>query len=133
MARGMISFGSRMEEDMSFSRAVIDGDLVFVSGTTGYDYESMTIKPDVAAQAEQAFLNIERALAQANATLDDTTHVTFIIPTRSDWPLCWPVIKKYLGRSKPASTMFHAGLYTDDMKIEIQVTARIATRFTERK
>jgi enamine deaminase RidA (YjgF/YER057c/UK114 family) len=126
MARNLISFGSRMEEEMSFSRAVVDGDFVFVSGTTGYNYEKMTIDPDVVIQAEQTFRNIEQALAQANSTFDDVVRVSYIVPNRADWQPCWPVIRKYLGRAKAAATLIHAGLYTDAMKIEIEVTARLS-------
>ena len=103
---------------------MVDGDHVWVSGTTGYDYETMTIEPGVVEQADQAFRNIARALAQAGSTLDDVVRVLFIVPNRADWEPCWPVVKKYLGTAKPASTLIHAGLQTDAMRIEIEVTAR---------
>lgn len=123
--RRLISSGSKFEEEIGYSRAVVDGDHVWVSGTTGYDYATMTIQPGVVAQADQAFRNIAAALAQAGATLDDVVRVLFIVPDRKDWEPCWPVVKKYLGRAKPASTLIHAGLQTDAMKIEIEVTARL--------
>ena len=123
--RRLISSGSKFEEEIGYSRAVVDGDHVWVSGTTGYDYATMTIQPDVVAQADQAFRNIAAALAQAGATLDDVVRVLFIVPDRKDWEPCWPVVKKYLGRAKPASTLIPAGLQTDAMKIEIEVTARL--------
>jgi enamine deaminase RidA (YjgF/YER057c/UK114 family) len=122
--RRLISSGSRFEEEIGYSRAVVVGDDIWVSGTTGYDYATMTIAPDVVAQADQTFRNIAAALAQAGATLDDVVRVLFIVPDRADWPPCWPVVKKYLGRAKPASTLIHAGLQTDAMRIEIEVTAR---------
>lgn len=122
--RRRISSGSRFEDEIGYSRAVVIGDDIWVSGTTGYDYATMTIQPGVVEQAEQAFKNIAAALAQADATLDDVVRVLFIVPNRADWEPCWPVLKKYLGRAKPASTLIHAGLQTDAMLIEIEVTAR---------
>lgn len=124
MTRTLISSGSRFEEEIGYSRAVVDGDDIFVSGTTGYDYAAMTIVADVEGQADQAFRNIAAALAQADATLDDVVRVLFIVPRREDWAPCWPVVKKYLGGAKPASTLIHAGLQTDEMRIEIEVQAR---------
>jgi len=123
-SRTRISSGSRFEEEIGYSRAVVDGDMIFVSGTTGYDYAAMTIVDDVAGQADQTFRNIAAALAQADASLDDVVRVLFIVPRREDWEPCWPVIKKYLGQARPASTLIHAGLQTDAMKIEIEVTAK---------
>ena len=122
--RRLISSGSKFEEEIGYSRAVVVGDDIWVSGTTGYDYATMTIAPDVAAQCDQTFRNLAAALAQADATLDDVVRVTFIVPNRADWEPCWPVVKKYFGKARPASTLIHAGLQTDAMKIEIEVTAR---------
>lgn len=124
MTRIRISSGSRFEEEIGYSRAVVDGDDIFVSGTTGYDYTTMTIVDDVAAQCDQTFRNIAEALAKADATLDDVVRAMFIVPRREDWEPCWPVIKKHLGRARPTSTLIHAGLQTDAMRIEIEVTAR---------
>ena len=124
MTRTLISSGSRFEEEIGYSRAVVIGQDIWVSGTTGYDYAKMTIVEDVVGQAEQCFENIAAALAQAGATLDDVVRVLIIVPNRADWEPCWPVIKRYLGRAKPASTLIHAGLQTDAMRIEIEVTAR---------
>ncbi|WP_137126546.1 RidA family protein [Roseomonas sp. HF4] len=126
--RRLISSGSRFEEEIGYSRAVVIGDDIWVSGTTGYDYATMTIEPDVVAQCEQTFRNIAAALAQAGATLDDVVRVLIIVPDRADWEPCWPVVRKHLGRAKPASTLIHAGLQTDAMKIEIEVTARITRK-----
>ena len=125
MARIHISSGSRFEEEIGYSRAVVDGDHVWVSGTTGYDYAAMTIAEDVVAQADQAFRNIAQALAQAGASLDDVVRVLFIVPRREDWEPCWPVVKRHLGKARPTSTLIHAGLQTDAMRIEIEVTARL--------
>lgn len=126
--RRLISSGSRFEEQIGYSRAVVIGDDIWVSGTTGYDYATMTIAPDVVAQCDQTFRNIAAALAQAGATLDDVVRVLFIVPDRADWEPCWPVVRHHLGRARPASTLIHAGLQTDAMKIEIEVTARITRK-----
>ncbi|MBU8546553.1 MULTISPECIES: RidA family protein [Roseomonadaceae] len=128
MARTRFSSGSRFEEEIGYSRAVIDGDWIFVSGTTGYDYATMTIEPGVVEQCEQTFKNIETALRQAGGRIDDILRVTFILPDRADWPPCWPVVKKWLGRARPASTMMVAGLQGPEMRIEIEVTARLRRR-----
>ena len=123
--RRLISSGSRFEEEIGYSRAVVDGDHVWVSGTTGYDYKAMTIADGVVAQAAQCFENIAAALAEAGASLDDVVRVLFIVPDRADWEPCWPVVKRYLGGARPASTLIHAGLQTDAMRIEVEVTARL--------
>jgi enamine deaminase RidA (YjgF/YER057c/UK114 family) len=125
MARIHISSGSRFEAEIGYSRAVVDGDYVWVSGTTGYDYAAMTIADDVVAQAEQCFKNIAAALAKAGCTLDDVVRAFIIVPRREDWEPCWPIMKKYLGTARPTSTLIHADLQTDAMRIEIEVTAKL--------
>jgi len=125
VTRRHISSGSRFEAEIGYSRAVVDGDLVWVSGTTGYDYAKMTIVDDVVGQAEQCFANIAQALAEAGCSLDDVVRVLFIVPDRADWEPCWPVVKRHLSRARPASMLIHAGLQTDAMRIEIEVTARL--------
>jgi len=125
MTRKLISSGSDFESKIGYSRAVVDGDYVFVSGTTGYDYESMTISDDVVTQADQCFKNIARTLEEAGSSLDQIVLVHYIFPDRSDFEPCWPVIKKYLGTARPAATIMIAGLLEDVMKVEIEVTARI--------
>ena len=127
MSRRLISSGSRFEEEVGYSRAVVDGDFVFVSGCTGYDYKTMTISSDAVAQCEQVFRNIEAALREAGAELGDVVQVLFILPNRANWPSCWPVIRRHFGEVRPASTMIVAGLADEHMKIEIQVTARRRT------
>jgi enamine deaminase RidA (YjgF/YER057c/UK114 family) len=124
MTRRLISSGSAFEEQIAYSRAVVEGDWIFVSGTTGFDYAQMTIAPDVVAQAEQCLRNIEAALAQANASLRDVVRVTYVLPERDDFARCWPVMRKYFGDVRPAATMICAGLLDLRMKIEIEVTAR---------
>ena len=125
MNRKFISSGSEFESKIGYSRAVVDGDYVFVSGTTGYDYDSMTISSDVKEQAEQCFKNIEKALIQAGSSVDNIVRVHYIYPNKLDFEPCWPVFKKYLSNAKPAATMFVAGLLDDAMKVEIEVTARL--------
>jgi len=124
MARQLISSGSTFEEQIGYSRAVVDGDWVFVSGTTGFDYATMSISGNVVEQAEQCFRNIAAALASAGATLADVVRVTYILPNAAEFSACWPVLRKYLGGVRPAATMLSAGLVDPRMKIEIQVTAR---------
>jgi enamine deaminase RidA (YjgF/YER057c/UK114 family) len=124
MTRQLISSGSSFEADIGYSRAVVQGRWVFVSGTTGFDYATMTISEDVAEQAERALLNIEAALGQAGAKLRDVVRVHYILPKGEDFKPCWPVLQKYFGEVRPAATMFIAGLADPRMKIEIEVTAR---------
>ncbi|HEY5831576.1 MAG TPA: RidA family protein [Hyphomicrobiaceae bacterium] len=128
MARKLISSGSRFEAEIGYSRAVVDGDWVFVSGTTGFDYATMTISDDVVAQCEQAMRNIDAALKEAGASMADVVRVTYILPRREDFEPCWPVLKKYLGDVRPAATMIQAGLADPRILIEIEVTARRTSR-----
>ena len=123
MNRYLISSGSVFEEQMGYSREVVDGNWVFVSGTTGFDYATMTISDDVAEQAEQCLKNIQSALQEANAGLEDVVRVMYILPDAKDFPACWPILRKYFGTIRPAATMIAAGLADPKMKIEIQVTA----------
>jgi len=127
MERQRISSGSTFEEQLGYSRAVIAGDWVFVAGTTGYDYSTMTISDDIVQQTEQCFQNIQSALQQAGATLDDVVRVNYVVPDASQFEACWPVMRKHLGRARPAAMMISAGLLDASMKIEIEVTA-IKTR-----
>lgn len=123
MSRYLISSGSVFEEQMGYSRAVVDGDWIFVSGTTGFDYATMTISDNVAEQAEQCLRNIQSALQEAHAGLEDVVRVMYILPDAKDFPACWPVLRQYFGTIRPAATMIAAGLADPKMKIEIQVTA----------
>jgi enamine deaminase RidA (YjgF/YER057c/UK114 family) len=119
-----ISSGSAFERQIGYSRAVVSGDFVFVSGTTGFDYAANTLAEDVVAQCEQALANVERALAQAGATLRDVVRVTYILPRREDFAPCWPALRRAFGGAPPAATMMVAELLDPRMRIEIQVTAR---------
>lgn len=123
MPRKLISSGSPFEADIGYSRAVVQGPWVFMSGTTGFDYATMTISDDVVAQATQCLKNIEAALAQAGASLRDVVRVTYILPNGEDFPKCWPVLREYFGDIRPAATMISSGLADARMKIEIEVTA----------
>ncbi|OBQ56414.1 endoribonuclease L-PSP [Tamlana sp. s12] len=123
MERRLISSNSDFENKIGYSRAVVQNGWVFVSGTTGYNYETMRISDDVVEQTEQCFVNIIKALEEAGASLKDTVRVTYILPEAEDFKACWPVLNKYFGVIKPAATMISAGLADDKMKIEIQITA----------
>ena len=123
MARKLISSGSSFEKEMGYSRAVVEGDWVFVSGTTGFNYDDMTIADDVVSQTEQCLKNIAGVLEQAGSSMSKVVRITYILPDASEFEQCWPVLKKYLGEVRPAATMFAAGLSDPRMKIEIQVTA----------
>jgi enamine deaminase RidA (YjgF/YER057c/UK114 family) len=124
VTRRFISSGSSFEREIGYSRAVVDGEWIFVSGTTGFDYQAMTISDDVVQQAEQCFRNIQDALGLAGATLGDVVRVVYVVPHLPDFRECWPVLRKYLGDVLPAATMISAGLADPRMKIEIEVTAR---------
>jgi 2-iminobutanoate/2-iminopropanoate deaminase len=124
MQRRLVSSGSRFEADIGYSRAVIDGEWIFVSGTTGFDYATMTISDDVVAQCEQAMRNVEAALGEAGAVMRDIVRVRYILPRREDFEPCWPILKKYLGDIRPAATMMQAGLSDPRMLFEIEATAR---------
>lgn len=123
MIRKLISSGSKFEAEIGYSRAVVQGDWCFVSGTTGFDYAAMTIADDVAQQTEQCWKNIEAALKQAGFALKDIVRANYLLPNGADFEKTWPVLKKYLGDIRPASTMLVAGLADARMKIEIEVTA----------
>ena len=124
MTRRLISSGSTFEREIGFSRAVVDGEWVFVSGTTGFDYQSMTISGDIVEQTEQCLRNITSALSEAGASLDDVVRVTYILVDGTQFPKCWPTLRKHFGAIRPAATMIAAGLADPRILIEIEVTAR---------
>ena len=123
MKRSLISSGSTFEAEIGYSRAVVQGDWIFVSGTTGFDYSTMTISDDLAEQTEQCLKNIASALAQAGSSLTDVVRVTYVLPDGSQFKDCWPVLRRYLAAVRPSAMMISAGLADDRMKIEIDVTA----------
>jgi len=124
VTRRLISSGSTFEQEIGYSRAVVDGEWIFVSGTTGYDYSSMTLDGDIVAQAEQCLRNIESALAEAGSSLRDVVRVTYIVPRAEEFSECWPTLRRHFGEIRPAATMLSAGLADPLMRIEIEVTAR---------
>jgi enamine deaminase RidA (YjgF/YER057c/UK114 family) len=123
MSRRLISSGSTFEAQIGYSRAVVAGDWVFVSGTTGFDYSTMSIADDIVAQTEQCLRNIEAALRQADASLGDVVRVTYVLPDGAEFERCWPVLRRHFGDVRPAVMMIAAGLADPRMKIEIEVTA----------
>ena len=123
MKRTLISSGSPFEAQIGYSRAVVAGDWVFVSGTIGFDYQLMTISNDIAEQTEQCLKNIASALQQADASMADVVRVTYVLPDASQFEKCWPVLQKYFGDVRPAAMMISAGLLDARMLIEIEVTA----------
>jgi enamine deaminase RidA (YjgF/YER057c/UK114 family) len=128
MSRRLISSGSAFEAEIAYSRAVVDNDWIFVSGTTGFDYTTMTIADGIVEQTEQCLRNIDAALAQGGASMRDIVRVHYIVPKVEEFRACWPVLRKYLGDVRPATTVIAAGLVDPRMRIEIEVTARIGGR-----
>ncbi|KXH37804.1 endoribonuclease L-PSP [Colletotrichum simmondsii] len=124
MSRKNISSGSAFEAQIGYSRAVVSGDLISVSGTTGYNYATGVISPNIVEQTEQTMENIAAALAEAGAKIKDVVRVRYILPDRNDFQKTWPVLQKYFGEVRPAATMIQAALMEDVMKIEIEVTAK---------
>ncbi len=127
MSRVHISSGSVFEEGIGYARAVVDGDWVFVSGTTGFDYATGAISEDVVEQAERCLANIRAALAEAGFAFDDIVRVRYILPDRADFAPCWPLLRRDFGPVRPAATMIEAGLADPRIKIEIEVTGKRRT------
>jgi enamine deaminase RidA (YjgF/YER057c/UK114 family) len=122
--RRAIFSGSTFEDQIGYARAVVDGDRVHISGTTGYDYSTMTLPDGVVEQAEQCLRNIGWALSEAGCTFADVVRVRYLLPDRDDFEPCWPVLRRYFADVRPAATMLVAGLADPRMKIEIEVDAR---------
>ena len=123
MSRQLISSGSTFEQEIGYSRAVVAGDWILVSGTTGFDYSKMTISDNLLEQTEQCFKNIQMALEEAGASLKDVVRVTYALPNAEDFPKCWPIMRKYFADVRPAAMMITVGLSDPRMKIEIRATA----------
>ncbi len=123
--RRLVSTGSPFEEKIGYSRAVVADGWVFVAGTTGYDYATMTMPDDIADQCRNALGTIAAALAEVGAGLKDVVRVRYIVPDPEAWPACWPVTSEAFAEARPAATMIAAGLQEPEMKIEIEVTARL--------
>ncbi|MDH3264056.1 MAG: RidA family protein [Paracoccaceae bacterium] len=124
--RRHISSGSSFEAEIGYSRAVVEDGWVFVSGTTGYDYAAMTMPETVEDQCRNALATISAVLHEVGAGLDDVVRVRYILPDRADWPACWPIVRRAFAKARPAATMIAAGLQEPEMKIEIEVTARLS-------
>ncbi len=120
-----ITTNSTFEAQIGYCRAVNDGEYLHISGTTGYDYETMTINPDPITQATQCLENISGVLAGQGLNFSHVVRVNYIFPVREDFPKCWPVLRKYFGESPPAATMIVAALAEPEMKLEIEVTAKL--------
>lgn len=123
MPRQLISSGSPFEEQIGYSRAVVQDDWVFVSGTTGFDYTTMTISTKIEEQTRQCLENISAVLLSAGSSLADVVRVHYILPNGEDFERCWPVLREYFGTVRPAATMLSAKLLDPRMLIEIEVTA----------
>ncbi|KAK1255828.1 hypothetical protein MKX07_008087 [Trichoderma sp. CBMAI-0711] len=124
MPRQLITSGSKFEEKIAYSRAVVVDGWVFVSGTTGYNYETGKISGDIVEQTEQTMINIDKALREAGSSIFEVVRVKYVLPDRNSFPIVWPVLRKWLGDVRPAATMVQAALMLDEMKIEIEVTAK---------
>lgn len=124
VTRTRLASGSSFEEAIGYSRAVVEGRWVFVSGTTGFDYATMFLPDGVVAQCEAAMRNVESALREAGAGFADVVRVRYILPRRADFPLCWPILRRYFGEVRPAATMIEAGLIDEAVLFEVEVTAR---------
>jgi enamine deaminase RidA (YjgF/YER057c/UK114 family) len=125
MPRRLISTGSPFEKTAGYSRAVVDGDMAFVAGTTGYDYTTMTLPEDVASQTRNSFKTIAKTLDEAGFDLADVVRATYYITSRADADAVFAVCGEFLRDIRPAATILVvAGLYQAEMKIEIEVTAK---------
>ena len=121
----LIATGSPFEERIGYSRAVVTDGWVFVSGTTGYDYATMTMPDSIQDQCRNTLQTIENALKEAGASLDDVVRVRYIVPDPREWPECWPITSEAFANARPAATMIAAALQEPEMKIEIEVTAKL--------
>jgi len=130
MTRRLISSGSEFEKSTGYSRAVVDGEWVFVSGTTGFDYAAGTISDDVAEQTRQTLRNIDAALTEAGASMADVVRANYIITDGDDWPAISAELGNTFADIRPAATAIIAGLVDPRMKVEIQVTAKCRTTET---
>ncbi|WP_341366492.1 RidA family protein [Yoonia sp. BS5-3] len=120
-----ITTGSPFEKQIGYSRAVVADGWVFVAGTTGYDYASMTMPDSIEEQCRNTLDTIAKALEEAGSGLDHVVRVNYIVPNTDEWPACWPITSAAFAKARPAATMISAQLQNPEMKIEIEVTARV--------
>jgi enamine deaminase RidA (YjgF/YER057c/UK114 family) len=123
MDRKLISSGSIFEEEVGYSRAVIVGEFIFLSGCTGFNYETSTISENVQEQCEQTILNIKNALEKAGAGLENIVRTTFYFSEPTVFNACKPVFKKHFGTIRPTLTAIGAQFHDERIKLEIEVTA----------
>lgn len=123
MAVKKISSGSKFEEEIGYSRAVVKNNIAYVSGTTGYNYATNQISNNILEQTEQCIQNIRQALSDCGGSLEDIVRVTYILPSKQNFKKCWPILRKHFGEIRPAATMIEAGLINDEVLIEIEVMA----------
>jgi enamine deaminase RidA (YjgF/YER057c/UK114 family) len=124
VTRRLISSGSSFEREIGYSRAVVDGDWCFVSGTTGYDYATMTMPERVEEQARNCLATISKALEEGGFSLSDVVRAHYYVIDRSYVDLVFPILGEAFGEIRPAATMIVCELNKPEMKIEIEVTAR---------
>lgn len=124
--RRLISTGSPFERAAGYSRAVVDGDYVFVAGTTGYDYATMQMPNAVEDQAHNAFRTIIAALEEAGSSLAHVVRANYVLTDAAYAEKLFPIFGHYFGEIRPASMLIVAGLLKPEMKVEIEVTARLA-------
>lgn len=120
-----VSTGSPFEATFGYSRAVRHEDTVYVSGTTGYDYASMTMPDDVGQQAANALATIDKALKEAGSSLADTVRVVYYVGDRNDVDAVVKAVGPVFKDIRPAASMLIVQMIEAGMKIEIEVTARI--------
>jgi enamine deaminase RidA (YjgF/YER057c/UK114 family) len=128
MPRRLISTGSPLEKTVGYSRAVVDGDFAFVAGTTGYDYATMTMPPDVTSQSRNCFRTIEAALKEGGFAMADIVRATYYVTDAKDVDAHFAVCGEVLGDIRPAATLLIVvGLARPEMKVEVEVTAKRRT------
>lgn len=125
MPRRLISTGSPFEKTAGYSRAVIDGDMAFVAGTTGYDYATMMMPEDVTSQTRNCFKTIEAALKEGGFAMADIVRATYYVTDVKYADEHFKVCGEVLGEIRPAATLLVvASLLKPEMKVEIEVTAK---------
>lgn len=122
--RKLISTGSPFEKVAGYSRAVVDGDWIFVSGTTGYDYATMSMPEDVEAQTRNALATVAAALKEAGGSMTDVVRARYYVTDGAYVDAVFGELGKVFGEIRPAATMLVCGLAKPEMLVEIEVTAK---------